>query len=111
MLALSLIVIATVIAAAALYSATSTVQVTVLNDKKGELRLSGCVDDADDVVNGATANVDVPKGASLGCNVFSFGSYEGCLVLHGSHTISGAGPSVRLSSLDRQIDQAACEKI
>jgi len=69
-LALGVIVIATVFAAASIYSASRTVQVTVLNDQKVELRLSGCVDDADDLSGGATASIDVPKRVPIGCNVF-----------------------------------------
>ena len=110
-LALGVIVIATVFAAASIYSASRTVQVTVLNDQKVELRLSGCVDDADDLSGGATASIDVPKRVPIGCNVFSFGAYEGCLVLRDSDAVSRAARVARLSSLDRHIDQAACENI
>jgi hypothetical protein len=103
------VLIGVVIAAAAVYSASATVKVVVVNDETTELRLSGCVDDASDIAPTLTAQVDVPKRAAVGCNVFSFGTYKGCLVLHGSRPKSEKQARISVL-LDSGINQAACEK-
>jgi hypothetical protein len=101
--------IGVVIAAAAVYSASTTVKVVVVNDETTELRLSGCIDDASDIAPKLTVQVDVPKRSSVGCNVFSFGTYKGCLILHGSR--SASEKPARISALlDPNINQARCEK-
>lgn len=103
------VLVGVAIAAAAIYSASVTVRVVVLNDETTELRLSGCVDDASDIAPKLTAQVDVPTRSSVGCNVFSFGTYEGCLVLHGSRPESERPARISVL-LDRHVSQAACEK-
>ncbi len=96
------------IAAAAVYSTITTVQVAVVNDETTELRLSGCVDDSSDIAPKRTAEVDVPKRSSVGCDVSSFGTYKGCLILHGSRPDSEK-PARISALLDPSINQAACE--
>lgn len=99
-----------VIVAAAVYSTATTVQVAVLNDETTELRLSGCVDDSNDIAPALTVQIDVPKRSSVGCNVSSFGTYKGCLILHGSRPDSER-PARISRLLDPHINQAGCENI
>ena len=97
------------IVAAAVYSASTTVRVVVVNDETTELRLSGCVDDASDIAPKLIAQVDVPKRSSVGCDVFSFGTYKGCLILRGLRTESEKPARISVL-LDPSINQAVCEK-
>lgn len=86
----------------------NTVAVSVVNDGPTVTRLSGCVDDSVDLDAGAAASIDV--NGQTGCNVFTAGKYQGCLIVH--HGDAADGRAVQVFALiDRKVSEQRCMSV
>lgn len=91
------------------WEAATTVSVSVLNDRQGVTRLSGCVDDSLDLNNGQTGEVDIPGGGRVGCMVYAVGVYKGCLILRSGE--AAGRPIPIFASLNKAMGESSCQAV